>query len=269
MSLIAIAAATAGAKIIGGEIAKQVAKKKGRKAEAEINKQTAAQSKELAGQYEAKQQAEKDLGNIYKGMESISPETQYARNANERGTATAIERATRSGASTSEIMNMVSGLTSKGQQATERISASEASRRKEAAVAAGTQAVRAAQVGLAGKEAQIQLQDKAYQKTLQKQAQINQAVGQNYNFYASALGDLGSAAMMDAGGSIDPLTGAFTVGSGTGKAYGTNMFGGLKKSAKQGANRRAASRVNESSVPSYSTGIYKSPDVVVHGSPSY
>ncbi len=193
MSVLAVTAGIAAAKMIAGAIGQHRAKKKGEKAEKEINETAVAQGKELQKGVDSQVQAERDLANEYAGQTSISPETQYARNQSERATSSAIDKAVRTGGSSTEIMNMVSALSSKGQNQAQKISAAEAERRKAASVASKSHALRAAQAGLAGKQMQIGLQDKAYQKTLQKQSQINQAVSQNVNYYADALGDIGSA----------------------------------------------------------------------------
>lgn len=232
MSLLA-SGIIAGAKVAGGLISKKRAKKKGAEAEAEINAQTAVDSAELQKGIDAQQRAEKDLGNVYEGMTSISPEAQYARDQSERGTSSAIDKAMRSGSSTGSIMNMVSGLTAQGQRQGQAISAQENARRREAAVAAKGQGIKAAQTGLAGKQAQIALKDKAYGRTMQKQDQINRASAQNYNFYSGALGDLGSAFMMNKmyGGGIDPVTGVGTPGMSLGKEW-QSIFGKGKKKSK-------------------------------------
>jgi hypothetical protein len=191
MSYVAIG--VAGVSLVTGIITSSSANKKKKKAEREIKKQKAEQAKELQKGVDAKMRTEKDLANEYAGQAVISPETQYARNLSERGTASAIDKAMRSGSSNTEIMNMVSGLTARGQLEGQKISASEAERRKRAMVASKGAAINAAETGLAGTQAQIGLQDQAYAMTMQKQQQINEAAAQNNAYYSGMAADIGAA----------------------------------------------------------------------------
>jgi len=242
LSALAVAGITSGIKLIGGLIAKRSAKKKGRKAEAEIKAQTDAQAKELAGATADQQRAFMDTKRAYEGMTSISPETQYARKASERKASSNISRATRAGANSTEIMNQVAGITAAQQSDAERISAQEETRRRGATVASKGEAVKAAQAGLAGKQMQINLQDKAFQRTMQKQGQINQTTAQDYNFFSGALGDLASASMMDQmyGGGVDPVTGASLPGKGIGSGWGKRKSSGRSMSSVVGGSNFGA-----------------------------
>ena len=193
---VAAAAITGGvalANAIGGAIAKRRAKKKGDKEAKKIQAEKAVQGKELQKGYDAQALAEKDLQRELEGQAVISPETQYARNASERATASAIDKATRTGSSTSEIMNMVSGLTSKGQLAGQRISASESERKNRARVASKTAGIKAAATGLAGKQAQIDLKNQARGQELQSRGLISQSTGEMFNLISGAVGDIGAA----------------------------------------------------------------------------
>lgn len=192
---VGVTVASVAAKGISAHRAKKKAKKQNKASEKEIAAQTEAQSKELQKGVDQQVQAEKDLQHEYEGQSSISPETQYTRNQSERATSSAIDKAGRTGASAGEIMNMVSGLTARGQLQGQRISAAESQRRKEAQVAAKSQAVRAAQTGLAGKQAQIQLQDKGWAKTQNKQSMNNQAAAMNNAATQGMINDIGGMAL--------------------------------------------------------------------------
>ena len=212
---------TTGAKIIGAQRAKKKARSAQKKADKQIKERTAKQSKELQKGTDAQVRAEKDVANVYEGMTSISPETAYARNQSERATSSAIDKAMRSGSSTGEIMNMVSGLTAAGQNQGQKISAAEETRRKQAMVAAKMQSARAAAAGLAGKQAQIDLEDKAYGMTENKNQQINQAAAQNYAAFSGMVDDIGSIGMM-AGGAMGEG------GMGVNELTATNVGGKVK-----------------------------------------
>lgn len=195
-----VATGVAAVSAIGGAIAKRRAKKKGDKEAKKIRAEKAIQGKELQKGYDAQVRSEKDLANELEGQALISPETTYARNASERATASAIDKAGRTGASTSEIMNMVSGLTAKGQMAGERISANESTRKGRARIASKTAGIQAARTGLAGKQAQIDLKNEARGQELQSRGLISQSTGEMFNMISGAVGDIGAAYLYSNGG---------------------------------------------------------------------
>ena len=196
MSMLAIAAATTAAKLIGGAINKSNSKKKRQDAENNINAETAIESAGLSDKYGKLQQAETDLGNVYEGQTSISPEAKFARDVSERQASAQINRAIRTGKSSGDVMAQAAGAASQNQQNQNQIGAQEAARRREAQRMAKAQGIRAAQSGLAGQEAQINLKDKAHNRKMSEYNMINQQAAQNYDYFSGAVGDLGSAAMM-------------------------------------------------------------------------
>ena len=236
MSWIAVGTtvASVGSKVISGAVAKKKAKKKAAKEEKKLKAQADVQQKEMAAGYQNLQQAHKDAQNQLKGQTSISPEAQYARNTSERATASAIERATRSGGSAGEIMNLVSGLTAKGQQNAQELSVGEEARRKEAQSAAAQQAIEAAQAGLAGKQAKLGIDDSTYGKIMQTSTAINQAQGEWANYMGDAIGDAGSSIMLGAtAGGTQPLDFSKGFGGGADSSYG--VAGALNAAQDVGA----------------------------------
>ncbi len=183
--------------MITGLIIDADAKKKKKKAEKEIRAQKEADGKELQKGIDAKIRAEKDLANEYEGQAVIDPELQYSRNQSERATASAIDKATRSGASGTEVMNMVSGITARGQMSGQRISAEGNARRRQARAQSKGAAIQAANSGLAGKQAQIDLRDQTYNMVMQKQQQINQTAAQQNDYYTGIIRDVGGGVMMN------------------------------------------------------------------------
>lgn len=204
---VIVGGVTLGAKLIGKGVAKRKAKKARKKAEAEIAKKTVEQKAEVAKGYAAQEGAEKDLAHVYEGASSIDPEAAQARDDNERATQSAVDKATRAGASSTEIMNMVSGLTGQGSQRARGISAETHNRRQQAMIAAKQQGVRAAQVGLAGKQAQVAVEDKGFSLTEMKNQQINQAAAMDYQATSDAINDAGGMAMMGINGMNSSGTG--------------------------------------------------------------
>jgi hypothetical protein len=92
-------------------------------------------------------------------------------------------------------MNMVSGLTAKGQMQGQEISAAMQSRRDQMDAMAKTQAIQAAQTGLAGEEAMIGIQDKGEAKGNAAEQQISAAYGEAQNYESGMVDDIGAAGM--------------------------------------------------------------------------
>src|SRR6187399_2068152 len=127
---VVVGAVSLGTKLVAKGVAKRKAKKARAKAEAEIAARTEKQKGEIVKGYANQEQKEKDLENIYEGASSIDPEAAQARDDNARATQSAVDKATRAGASSTEIMNMVSGLTGQGSQRAKGISAESHNRRQ-------------------------------------------------------------------------------------------------------------------------------------------
>lgn len=216
---VGVTVGSAAAKGISKGVQKRKARKKAAKEKKRIEEQTAKEKASLKPQYENLARSQKDLANVYEGAAVIDPEAQYARNASERGTAGAIDKAMRAGASTGEIMNMVSGLTARGQLQGQQISAAAQDRRTEMQGMAKAQAIKAAQTGLAGEEAMVGADDKGFLKNKQAQQEIYLAAGEDAAYTNGIIDDVGAGVMMGAGG-LGANTSAKSAGSSAGVSAG-------------------------------------------------
>jgi hypothetical protein len=220
MSLIALGIGTAAAKIGGGIFASKKSKKENKK----IEEQTAVRTKEEKAAVDAatkdQQRAIRDQANIAKGATSFSPEAKYAQDLNERAASQAIHQSIKGGRSSNEIMGNVAKITSQQQNVGERIGAAESGRRRGAEAQVGALGVQEANVGKQGELEKIGISDKTRSQSLQEQALSNQAIAQNYNYFAGALGDLTGAFMYQ-----DMYGGGFN-------EYGVPIGGGLKRKKK-------------------------------------
>jgi hypothetical protein len=230
---VGVGVASIATSVISGSVEKKKAKKANAKAQAENDAQKAKESAALDKQVKAKQMAEMDFSRQQEGAANISAASTYANNQNEKDTASAIDRATRTGASTGEIMNMVSGLTAKGQNRSQQNAVQENNRKTQLMASSKGAAISAAESGLAGEQGQIALNDKMYNRTQQKQLMNNETARQNQEYWTSLVGDAGAGVMY------------------------SQMYGGGTSGGSKGTNAARYSRGEASASKPISISSYK------------
>lgn len=230
---------TAGAGLITKGIGAGISRKKRKDAEEENKKIEKKQKAALDKEVKAKQLKQMDKSRELKGQAAIDPNTQYARNENERAVSSMVSQINKSGGSESEKLNMASKALSAGQRRTQGIEAAASDRRGKLNLASLDAEEDAANTGLMGAQGKLAIEDKTRNQTMQEMMAINAGVGQTTDSISNMITDLGSIAMYTQGmGDVS--------NGGKGFQLDTDMLGGaaFMKSPVYNVGKSFNSRTN-------------------------